>query len=65
MTYRRVSGLEEDLDNTEQKMVAAVGKLDKASTAADDSERAKKVMRGQRGWWCVCVCVWVGGCART
>ena len=40
---RRVSGLEEDLDNTEQKMVAAVGKLDKASTAADDSERAKKV----------------------
>ena len=41
---RRVSGLEEDLDNTEQKMVAAVGKLDKASTAADDSERAKKVM---------------------
>ena len=71
---RRVSGLEEDLDNTEQKMVAAlfiidhfhhyllllsafiiiyhhylllvaaVGKLDKASTAADDSERAKKVL---------------------
>ena len=38
-----MSGLEEDLDNTEQKMVAAVGKLDKASTAADDSERAKKV----------------------
>ena len=25
-------------------LVAAVGKLDKASTAADDSERAKKVL---------------------
>merc|ERR1712130_777091 len=44
---RRVSGLEEDLDNTEQKMVAAVGKLDKASTAADDSERAKKVFQSK------------------
>merc|ERR1712203_1170071 len=44
---RRVSGLEEDLDNTEQKMVAAVGKLDKASTAADDSERAKKVSKAK------------------
>merc|ERR1712203_318942 len=44
---RRVSGLEEDLDNTEQKIVAAVGKLDKASTAADDSERAKKVFQSK------------------
>merc|ERR1712029_541925 len=37
---RRVSGLEEDLEKTEEKMVAAVAKLDKAGTAADDSERA-------------------------
>merc|ERR1712181_11281 len=40
---RRVSGLEGDLEMTEEKMVAAVAKLDKAATAADDSERAKKV----------------------
>merc|ERR1712226_1838603 len=40
---RRVSGLEEDLEKTEEKMVAAVAKLDKAGTAADDSERAKKL----------------------
>merc|ERR1712179_449510 len=32
---RRVSGLEEDLEKTEEKMVAAVAKLDKAATAAD------------------------------
>ena len=32
---RRVSGLEEDLDITETKMVAAMGKLDKAATAED------------------------------
>merc|ERR1712181_134099 len=32
----------EDLEKTEEKMVAAVAKLDKAGTAADDSERAKK-----------------------
>merc|ERR1712083_334310 len=42
---RRVSGLEEDLETTEEKMVAAVAKLDKAGTAADDSERAKKVFQ--------------------
>merc|ERR1711872_761808 len=34
---RRVSGLEEDLEKTEE-MAAAVGKLDKAATASDDSE---------------------------
>merc|ERR1712080_392293 len=39
---RRVSGLEEDLEKTEEKMVAASGKLDKAATASEDSERAKK-----------------------
>merc|ERR1712130_565448 len=37
---RRESGLEEDLEKTEEKMVAAVAKLDKAATASDDSERA-------------------------
>merc|ERR1712008_672517 len=42
---RRVSGLEEDLEKTEEKFVAAVAKLDKAATASDDSERAKKVFQ--------------------
>merc|ERR1712210_345459 len=44
---RRVSGLEEDLEKTEEKMVAAVAKLDKAATASDDSERAKKVFQSK------------------
>ena len=44
---RRVSGLEEDLEKTEEKMVAAVAKLEKAGTAADDSERAKKVFQNK------------------
>merc|ERR1712241_881346 len=39
--------LEEDLEKTEEKMVAAVAKLDKAGTAADDSERAKKVFQSK------------------
>ena len=46
-SFRRVSGLEEDLEKTEEKMVAAVAKLDKAATAADDSERAKKVFQNK------------------
>merc|ERR1711909_260753 len=44
---RRVSGLEEDLEKTEDKMVAAVGKLDKAATASDDFEHAKKVFQSK------------------
>merc|ERR1712071_570947 len=44
---RRVQGLEEDLEKTEEKLVAANGKLDKAGTAADDSERAKKVFQNK------------------
>merc|ERR1712236_135590 len=44
---RRVSGLEEDLEKTEEKMVAAVAKLDKAASAADDAERAKKVFQSK------------------
>merc|ERR1711872_519183 len=43
----RVSGLEEDLEKTEEKLVAANTKLDKAGTAADDSERAKKVFENK------------------
>ena len=46
---RRVSALEEDLDTTETKMVLAVAKLDKASTAGDDAERAKKVFMNKAG----------------
>merc|ERR1712226_745052 len=45
---RRVSGLEEDLEKTETKMVAVVAKQDKAATAEDDSERAKKVLEQGR-----------------
>merc|ERR1712130_745993 len=44
---RRVSSLEEDLEKTEEKMLAAATKLDKASTACDDSERAKKVFQNK------------------
>merc|ERR1712210_294036 len=36
-----------DLEKNEEKMVAAVAKLDKAGTAADDSERAKKVFQSK------------------
>merc|ERR1712226_1838701 len=43
---RRVQGLEEDLEKTEEKLVANT-KLDKAGTAADDSERAKKVFENK------------------
>merc|ERR1711922_29576 len=41
---RRVQGLEEDLEKTEEKLLLANQKLDKAATAADDSERMKKVL---------------------
>ena len=40
---RRVQGLEEDLEKCEDKLLVASQKLDKASTAADDSERMRKV----------------------
>merc|ERR1711874_517217 len=42
---RRVSGLEEDLEKTEEKLLVANQKFDKAATAADDSERMKKVLQ--------------------
>ena len=38
-----MSGLEEDLEKTEEKLLVANQKFDKAATAADDSERMKKV----------------------
>merc|ERR1711872_825151 len=41
---RRVQGLEEDLEKCEDKLLIASQKLDKASTAADDSERMRKVL---------------------
>merc|ERR1712098_517435 len=44
---RRVQQLEEDLEKTEQKLLAANQKLDKAATAADDSDRAKKVFQNK------------------
>merc|ERR1712020_786418 len=46
---RRVQGLEEDLEKTEEKLLQANTKLDKAGTAADDSERAKKVFENKAG----------------
>ena len=44
---RRVSSLEEDLEITEEKLVSARTKLDKAGTAGDDAERAKKVYQNK------------------
>ena len=35
--------MEEDLEKTEEKLLVANQKFDKAATAADDSERMKKV----------------------
>merc|ERR1712173_280094 len=46
---RRVSGLEEDLEKTEEKLLIANTKLDKAGTAADDNERAKKGFENKAG----------------
>merc|ERR1712088_1304574 len=39
---RRVSGLEEDLEKTEEKMVAAVAKLDKAEAADNNYDDVAK-----------------------
>ena len=44
---RRVQGLEEDLEKSEDKLLIASQKLDKASTAADDSERMRKVLENR------------------
>ena len=42
---RRVQSLEGDLELFEEKLVIANSKLDKASTAVDDSERLRKYFR--------------------
>merc|ERR1719273_1994531 len=44
---RRVQGLEEDLEKSEEKLLIAAQKLDKAATAADDSERMSKVLQNK------------------
>jgi len=44
---KNIGGGEAQAMLDEEKMVAAVAKLDKAATAADDSERAKKVFQSK------------------
>merc|ERR1711988_1048531 len=44
---RRVQGLEEDLEKCEDKLLVATNKLDKAATAADDSDRMRKVLENR------------------
>merc|ERR1711881_767262 len=44
---RRVQGLEEDLEKTEERLLIANQKLDKAATAADDSARMRNVMENK------------------
>merc|ERR1712025_630380 len=41
---RRVQALEGDLETCEDKLLLATQKLDKAATAADDSDRMRKVL---------------------
>merc|ERR1711972_340418 len=44
---RRVQALEGDLETCEDKMLQATNKLDKAATAADDSDRMRKVLENR------------------
>merc|ERR1711881_538004 len=44
---RRVQGLEEDLEKTEERLLIANQKLDKAATAADDSACMRNVMENK------------------
>ena len=44
---RRVQGLEGDLETCEDKLLLATQKLDKAATAADDSDRMRKVLESR------------------
>merc|ERR1712158_6924 len=44
---RRGQSLEGDLETCEDKLLLATQKLDKASTAADDSERMRKVLENR------------------
>ena len=44
---RRVQSLEGDLETCEDKLLLATQKLDKAATAADDSDRMRKVLENR------------------
>merc|ERR1712106_101632 len=44
---RRVQGLEGDLETCGDKLLLATQKLDKAATAADDSDRMRKVLESR------------------
>merc|ERR1711872_616782 len=44
---RRVQGLEGDLETCEDKLLMASQKLDKAATAANDSDRMRKVLESR------------------
>merc|ERR1711988_652624 len=44
---RRVQGIEGDLETCEDKLLLASQKLDKAATAADDSDRMRKVLESR------------------
>ena len=44
---RRVQSLEGDLETCEDKLLMASQKLDKAATAADDSDRMRKVLESR------------------
>ena len=44
---RRVQSLEGDLETCEDKLLLATQKLDKAATAADDSDRMRKVLEAR------------------
>ena len=44
---RRIQGLEDELEKSEDKLLLATQKMDKAATAADDSERMRKVLEAR------------------
>merc|ERR1711878_224729 len=44
---RRIQGLEEDLEKSEERLLVATQKLDIASTAGDDSQRMCKVLENK------------------
>merc|ERR1712108_89904 len=44
---RRIQMLEEDLENSEERLLIATQKLDQASTAADDNQRMCKVLENK------------------
>ena len=42
-----IKSLEEDLEKSEDKLLMASQKLDKAATAADDADRMRKVLENR------------------